>query len=1820
MKKKQALMRGGLAAVIKGMLAILFVGVGGQLALGQDLIQNGMFSTDLTNWKTEGTVTGGGGKATLSEGGTTPELYQVIDVSGTTNYAYELRFDLYVGDMSSSAGTGDVDRGRLSIIEGGDAATLTKGTAVSEQVLLEASAAGPILIAANISGVPNPALGSDWYSVVVEFVSDYDAIAPFGTVLNRNNTTDSSMTATNIRLYALNRGRLSNISNRGPIGAGANIMIPGFAIAGSTNKNLVIRGVGPTLGSFGVGGTIEDPSIGLFPQGATSPLLSNDNWEQGSGVDELKAAFATVGAFPLNDGSLDAALLVKDLAPGVYTVQVGGVGGGVGVGLAEIYDLNASLDGPTELTNISNRGFIGQGQEVQIPGFVIGGTRGKKVLIRAVGPRLADFGVAGALEDPVLELFRQGTDGAIASNDNWGDNPNVAQIVATSMQVGAFDLVAGSADAAVLTALEPGQYTAVARGKGELTGVALVEVYVVTANQRPVPISNTLYVNSGQSNTLDMDELLGNDLDADGDTLKVMNFTSPPIGTGTLVLNNNGDLVYTAPIGFFGESVFSYTVTDGEYESVPATVAVQVTPSNAAIWSGGGSNANFSDPANWRNGVVPGPTDPVWISEQGEYTITIDQNTTIASLRAGSTGSMVTVDVRSGRTLTAAGGIRIQPGSVLDINNGTVATNQDVIILGKLTWDNGEMNGNAATIIEVGAVAEIGTGQNRLTGNRRFINRGTVMQSGSGHLYSAGGSNSTVTNAENALWDLMSGNGITFAFNDNSSLMDFINLGELNRSSPTGIIYFGTSGGTSNFTNTATGSLSLAGGIFQFNGSGSGTHSGTIAVASGAVLKFARGSHTFQTGATISDVGDVEITGTGTTVTYNDSASFESLKISNGTLIANGTLTVKRFVQTNGTFSSDQDLIVTESLTWTGGIQTGEGTTTIGAEGTGSMTSGFLYLRGGRGILNNGETIQGGSAAFYADQGSQSTITNGVGATWNLASNNGTRFAYQDGSSTMNWVNNGTMEKPNTTGIVYFGNSSGTSNFTNTGVLSILGGTLQFDGQGTGTHDGDLSVASGAVALFNRGTHSFDLESTFSENGELHVAGAAIVNLPQAYTFESLRISNGTLKASGDLTVGTYTQTAGTLDSEDDLTVTDSFTWNGGFQTGAGTTIIAATATGTSSSGTLYLRGNRDLTNLGEMTQGGGAQYYTDQGSQSTITNGVGATWNLSLNNGYTFAYQDGSSTMNWVNLGTLEKTNATSLNYFGTTSGTSNFTNEGTISILGGTLQWNGNGFGTHKGELSIASGAISLFARGTHTFEAGATITDTGTVQLNSSAVVTLPGAFSFETLIISNGTLNAAGALTVDSFSQVNGTFNSAANLTVDSELSWTGGKQTGSGTTILGSGATGTSTGGQLRMEGGHDFTNNGQYTQSGGAYFYSAGGSQSTVTNAAGGTWNLTVNNNTTYAYNDSSSAMNFVNAGTFAKVNASGVVYFGTSSGLSNFTNSASMTISGGTLIMNGVGTSTFGGTLALGDTAEIRFDRGTHTFSAGALITGNGVFYVYGSGANVTLTDGYSLKQVKIQNGVLNAGGTMTVESFSQVYGTYSSSADLTVTDTFAFAGGTATHNGTGTTIIASGATATFSSGNFYLTGNRDLINNGTMNQSGSMNFRSWSGSNSEITNAGGATWTLASNNGTTFIYNDSSSTVTFTNNGDLMKTSSGRVTFGTTSGSAIMVNNGNLDVSSGSLYFQSKGSATFSNASTLTIQTSLSTRGIEGNGNPLNFGGTLVLKATITPPTGQAVRVIDYDVRTGTFNTITPPQGLTVQTANYDDTVNDGRLEVTF
>jgi sugar lactone lactonase YvrE len=135
------------------------------------------------------------------------------------------------------------------------------------------------------------------------------------------------------------------------------------------------------------------------------------------------------------------------------------------------------------LINVSTRAIVQTGGAIAIAGFVIHGPAGvpKQVLIRGVGPALAQFSVSGLLASPTITLFGP-TNAEISSNTGWGSNADPAQVAAVSAEVGAFALPANSADSAMLAALTPGSYSVELSGVGSTTGVGLVEVYEVNTS------------------------------------------------------------------------------------------------------------------------------------------------------------------------------------------------------------------------------------------------------------------------------------------------------------------------------------------------------------------------------------------------------------------------------------------------------------------------------------------------------------------------------------------------------------------------------------------------------------------------------------------------------------------------------------------------------------------------------------------------------------------------------------------------------------------------------------------------------------------------------------------------------------------------------------------------------------------------------------------------------------------------------------------------------------------------------------------------------------------------------------------------------------------------------------------------------------------------------------------------------------------------------------------------------------------------------------------------------------------------------------------
>jgi hypothetical protein len=251
---------------------------------------------------------------------------------------------------------------------------------------------------------------------------------------------------------------LANISTRVQVGTANNVAIAGFIVTGNTAKQLVVRGLGPSLANAGVQGALSDPLLELH-DATGNVVASNNDWQQTQAQALRDAQLA-----PANN--LESAILTT-LAPGAYTAILRGNGNATGIGLVEVYDLQNSAS--SKLGNLSTRGLVATGQNAMIGGMIIIGTDSARIVFRAIGPSLANAGIQNPLLDPLLDLFNaQGT--KIGSNNNWTDSQRAA--IENADLAPKNDL-----ESALLIDLNPGNYTAIVSGANNTSGMALIEAF-----------------------------------------------------------------------------------------------------------------------------------------------------------------------------------------------------------------------------------------------------------------------------------------------------------------------------------------------------------------------------------------------------------------------------------------------------------------------------------------------------------------------------------------------------------------------------------------------------------------------------------------------------------------------------------------------------------------------------------------------------------------------------------------------------------------------------------------------------------------------------------------------------------------------------------------------------------------------------------------------------------------------------------------------------------------------------------------------------------------------------------------------------------------------------------------------------------------------------------------------------------------------------------------------------------------------------------------------------------------------------------------------
>jgi hypothetical protein len=254
---------------------------------------------------------------------------------------------------------------------------------------------------------------------------------------------------------------LLNISSRLRVLTGDNALFAGFIVTGTEDKRVIVRGLGPSLSALGITNPLQDPVLEIYNQ-AGSLLMTNDDWTAN------QAEIEATGLPPANNAE---SAIVGSVPPGGYTAVLRGKNQTTGIGVLEVYDLEQTA--LSQLANVSTRGFVDTGDNVLIGGFIVGrlgdDLADGYILIRAIGPSLAAFGVANPLQDPTLAVFNaNGTQ--INSNDDWKDT-NQADLEATGLPP------TQDKEAAVVQLTVSGNYTAIVRGKNNTTGIAVVEVY-----------------------------------------------------------------------------------------------------------------------------------------------------------------------------------------------------------------------------------------------------------------------------------------------------------------------------------------------------------------------------------------------------------------------------------------------------------------------------------------------------------------------------------------------------------------------------------------------------------------------------------------------------------------------------------------------------------------------------------------------------------------------------------------------------------------------------------------------------------------------------------------------------------------------------------------------------------------------------------------------------------------------------------------------------------------------------------------------------------------------------------------------------------------------------------------------------------------------------------------------------------------------------------------------------------------------------------------------------------------------------------------------
>ncbi|MBI5690919.1 MAG: PEP-CTERM sorting domain-containing protein [Verrucomicrobia bacterium] len=721
-------------------------------------------------------------------------------------------------------------------------------------------------------------------------------------------------------------------------------------------------------------------------------------------------------------------------------------------------------------------------------------------------------------------------------------------------------------------------------------------------------------------------------------------------------------------------------------------LALLLCPLGAQVVTPTSGTIDWSNPAGWSTGRIPGGSDSPQIS----------------------TGTVTVTGVFSVQSFNLFGGNLTGPGNLTITGTGS-------------QWKGGVMTGTGILTVAAGADLEFGNngtvsfyrGDGNGNGGRTIENFGVINWTGGGDVL--GGEGGQILNRTGAVFALLS--DATLGHGIGGAQPTFQNSGTFRKSAGSGT----STVSQTNFVNTGlvqaqTGTIAFLGGVTS-NG-------GTFATTTGGAITFT-GGQTFNHGTTFSGLADtIRLLGGGTTISGSLTAS--GLQFAGGDLYGSGT--------------------IAGSMTWTGGNWRGPFTVSFasGSSLTLDGSSDKVLLRGdgngsgGRVLETAGTLAWQGSGAIVGGEGAGISVL-GTGL---LEIRNDSTYRFGIGGSLPFLNNAGTVRKLASAGTTVFESIA----FTNSGVLQVLGGTLSFTASAGLANQGVVDVQGGTLLSSASGMTSTGGTFQVSTGGLLRYTGGT--NTINNSTFGGTgltEVAGGTLLANGSTITGNFRLSSGGIGGSGTLTVSSggSFAWGGGDLFGTGTLAVA-------SGGLLAIQGGANKTFYRGDGNGSGGRSITNAGTTTwtgsgSLRGGEGGTFSnlagglFDAQGDATFVYAIGGAGPTFSNAGIVRKSAGS-----GATSFEIPFFNAGSAESLVGTLRLAGGGSGA--GQFVASGGAIEFAA--SYTLLDGARFLGTTAAKLTSGglsipalATATIGGTgagrFSLE-----GGTLEGAGVLTVGS----------------------------------------------------------------------------------------------------------------------------------------------------------------------------------------------------------------------------------------------------------------------------------------------------------------------------------------------------------------------------------------------------------------------------------------------------------------------------------------